>query len=76
MATRYVKATGKDRDGDITKLCNSGETWSSRSKLDAIRDIENNIHDYRVKWTSSEDTTIRVVNGSSGKYLRTDLSCH
>ncbi|MET4692147.1 DUF3892 domain-containing protein [Sinorhizobium fredii] len=72
MATRYVKATGKDRDGDITKLCNSGETWSSRSKLDAIRDIENNIHDYWVKWTSSEETPIRVVNGSSGKYLRTD----
>ena len=26
MAKRYVRQTGKDKDGDITRLCNSGQT--------------------------------------------------
>ena len=37
MADRQVTASGKDKDGDITKLCKSGEAWSSRLKADAIR---------------------------------------
>ena len=41
MADRRVTATGKDSDGDITRLCNSGELWSPRSKADAVNDIEN-----------------------------------
>lgn len=72
MAIRYVRATGKDRDGDITKLCNSSAEWSPRLKAGAISDIENGVHTYKVKWTNTEETTIRVVNGKSGKYLRTD----
>lgn len=68
---RYVTKTGKDKDGDITELCRDGETWSPRSKADAISDIENKTHEYWVKWTDKE-TQIKVVNGSSGKYLRTD----
>lgn len=39
MADRQVTAFGKDRDGDITKLCDS-PAWGSRSKAGAIRDIE------------------------------------
>ncbi|WP_372399834.1 DUF3892 domain-containing protein [Azospirillum sp. HJ39] len=72
MAKRYVKATGKDRNGDITKLCNSGEIWSPRSKSDAISDIEYGLHEYWVQWPYQPDTKIHVVNGQNGKYLRTD----
>ena len=72
MAKRYVTKTGKDRDGDITKLCNAGEIWSPRSKADAIRDIDGKAHEYFVRWTDKE-TRIEVVNDArKGKYLRTD----
>ncbi|ALR23131.1 MULTISPECIES: DUF3892 domain-containing protein [Sphingomonadaceae] len=71
MAKRYVNKTGKDRDGDITKLCNAGQSWSPRFKADAIRDIENGDHQYYVSWTDGQETPITVVNGPSGKYLRT-----
>ena len=71
MADRAVRKTGKDRDGDITKLCDSGKSWSPRLKADAIRDIDNGIHTYHVPWESGR-TEIRVVNGANGKYLRTD----
>lgn len=71
MADRAVRKTGKDRDGDITRLCNEGDAWSPRSKADAIRDIENGVHTYHVPWTSGR-TEIKVVKGSNGKYLRTD----
>lgn len=71
MAQRPVTQTKKDRDGDILALCNPNEMWSPRSKADAIYDIENNIHSYHVSWPDGA-TQIRVVNGSTGKYLRTD----
>lgn len=72
MAKRYVTKTGKDRDGDITKLCNAGEAWSPRSKADAIRDIEGKIHEYFVRWPEKE-TRVEVINDAKkGKYLRTD----
>lgn len=71
MAKRYVNKSGKDKDGDITKLCNSSADWSPRQKGDAIRDIENSTHSYWVSWTDGQETEIKVVNGSTGKYLRT-----
>ncbi|MCF6323870.1 MAG: DUF3892 domain-containing protein [Gammaproteobacteria bacterium] len=71
MSDRAVRNTGKDRDGDITKLCDPGQAWSPRSKTDAIRDIESGIHTYHVPWKSGR-TEIHVANGRSGKYLRTD----
>ncbi|RMB08185.1 DUF3892 domain-containing protein [Eilatimonas milleporae] len=71
MADRPVSRTGKDSDGDITSLCNPGDFWSPRKKDDAINDIESGVHTYYVPWTSGR-TPIRVVNGASGKYLRTD----
>lgn len=70
MADRAVRKTGKDKDGDITSLCDSGALWSPRSKSNAIYDIENKIHTYYVPWTSGR-TEITVVNGPNGKYLRT-----
>lgn len=75
MADRSVYATGKDRNGDITALCNQGASWSPRSKTAAIRDIETNTHTYYVPWNDGTTTRIRVVNDptvSGGKYLRTD----
>jgi hypothetical protein len=71
MAEREVKQTGKDKDGDITALCNSGELWSPEKKDDAINDIENNIHKYYV-FSFGARTYIHVVDGPNGKYLRTD----
>lgn len=72
MAKRYVYKTGKNSQGDITKLCNDGQVWSPRMKADAITDIDNGIHEYWVPWANSPETKIRVVNGTTGKYLRTD----
>ena len=72
---RYVTATRKDMDGDITALCNSGALWSPRSKADAIRDIEYGNYEYWVRWgilLGGRETPIHVVNGRYGKYLRTD----
>jgi len=71
MAKRYVYKSGKDKDGDITKLCSSGADWSPWQKADAIRDIENSTHSYWVSWSDGQETEIKVVNGSTGKYLRT-----
>jgi hypothetical protein len=70
MADREVTRTGKNKDV-ITTLCNSNEWWSPRSKEDAIRDIESKTHTYYVKWPEKR-TEIRVVDGATGKYLRTD----
>jgi Protein of unknown function (DUF3892) len=71
MADREVTRTDKDSSDTITALCNSGASWSPRSKADAIRDIETGTHTYHVKWPEKR-TEIRVVQGSTGKYLRTD----
>ena len=70
MARRQVNATGKS-NGDITKLCKGSEFWSPRQKADAISDIESGTYRYYVAWPEKE-TEIRVVNGPTGKYLRTD----
>ncbi len=72
MADRAVPRTGKNTQGDITSLCGeAGASWSPRSKANAIADIENRLHTYYVPWNSGR-TEIRVVNGATGKYLRTD----
>ena len=72
MADRRVKATQKNADGDILGLCNTGQAWSPRSKQGAISDIETGAHTYHVMWVGNQRTEIRVVNGPTGKYLRTD----
>ena len=71
MARRRVTQSRKDADGDITALCDPGNLWSPRLKADAISDIENNTHQYFVG-TGSQEVDIHVVDGPSGKYLRTD----
>lgn len=72
MADRAVRRTRKDGQGDILALCDPGQSWSPRSKADAIHDIESGLHTYHVPWKSGR-TEIRVVNDRiKGKYLRTD----
>lgn len=71
MARRRVTATGKDSDGDITKLCNSGETWSPRSKSGAISDIETGTHSYYTRDSQGNEADVKVVKEGSSKYLRT-----
>lgn len=71
MADRRVTATGKDADGDITKLCNGGESWSPRAKADAVRDIETKAHSYYVD-RAGHRTEVHVVERGGKKYLRTD----
>jgi len=72
MADRQVTATGKDKDGDIIRLCNSTSLWSPRSKSDVIYDIENGLHRYFVSISYLEDVDIKVVLRDGKKYLRTD----
>lgn len=71
MADRRVTRSGKNKEGDITALCNPNETWSPRKKADAIADIENRTHTYYVE-NGGKRTDVHVVNGPNGKYLRTD----
>jgi len=71
MADRKVTATGKDGDGDILRLCNSGQTWSPRSKAGAIGDIESGAHTYYVQQPGTTRVDVKVVDGANGKYLRT-----
>ena len=72
MADRRVTHSGKDRDGDITKLCNPGQYWSPRSKDDAISDIESKVHTYYTQDRYGRRSDVIVVKRGSGKYLRTD----
>lgn len=67
MTDRTVERTGKDKDGDITSLCGPGD-WSPRKKADAIKDIDDGVHRYLVNGR----TEVKVVDGTNGKYLRSD----
>ena len=69
MADRQVTRTGKDIYGDITALCGR---WGRSSKADAIRDIEYRWHTYYVADSYGRRANVQVVNGRTGKYLRTD----
>ncbi len=72
MAARQVRQTRKDKDREITALCNPGQDWSPRLKANAISDIDTGLHTYYVSWPDGARTDVRVVNGPKGKYLRTD----
>lgn len=71
MSDREVTRSRKDKDGDITALCNPGNWWSPRLKKDVISDINLKIHTYFVR-LENQRVNIRVVQGQSGPYLRTD----
>lgn len=69
VADRRVTKTGKDSDGDITSLCGA---WGSAMKSTAISDIESGTNSYFVQDAGARRADVYVVNGSTGKYLRTD----
>ena len=69
MADRQVTQTGKDIHGDITALCG---WWGRSSKAEAIRDIEYGWNTYYVQDLYGRRANVHVVNGPTGKYLRTD----
>ena len=69
MADRRVTGTGKDGEGDITSLCGS---WGSSTKTQAIADIELDLHRYYTHAANGTEADVEVVNGTTGKYLRTD----
>ena len=46
---RRVKATKKDRSGNIVALCNPGQSWSPRRKADVIKDITSSRKSYYVQ---------------------------
>ena len=71
MANRRVTASGKDNQGDITALCNTA-SWGIVSKANAISHIDNGTHRYYVLYTDNTEVDVVVVNGSTGRYLRTD----
>ena len=71
MADRQVTQSKKDEDGDILALCNPDQVWSPKSKRDAIHDIVNRVHSYYVRDFSGR-VNIIVVNGTTGKFLRTE----
>jgi hypothetical protein len=71
MVDREVTQTSKNDSGDITALCNPSALWSPRSKEDVIRDIDSKDYTYHVNWPGKR-TEIQVVEGKTGKYLRTD----
>lgn len=71
MARRRVTHSGKDKDGDITKLCSPGASWSPRMKADAINDIERGEHQYFVL-DAFREVDIHVVGDPPDQYLRTD----
>lgn len=71
MADRLVLKTRKGYAGDILALCNPGESWSPRFKNDAIKDIENKIHNYFVD-SEGKKTAIVVIIKRGSKCLITE----
>jgi uncharacterized protein DUF3892 len=68
VAARIVKQIMKDSDGDVTALCNSGESWSPRLKTWAILDIKSETIEYRVG--SRDGPLVEIVRAPTGDYLR------
>ena len=72
MVDRQVTKTRKHEEGDILALCDDADFWSPRAKQDAITEIESGLYRYFVSWPDGKETDIHVVQGPTGKYLRTD----
>jgi hypothetical protein len=70
MNAREVTHVARDEDGTITAIGNPGESWSPRSKEDAVRDIDGHQFKYYVK-PGPMEVKIDVVH-PSGRYLRTE----
>lgn len=73
MIERTVTKIKRNKEGDIVALCNSGSYWSPRNLTNVISDIEVFKFKYYVKWGDGKVTNIELIDGPSGKYLRTKL---
>ena len=71
MVERAVRQSRKDSNGNIVGLGDTGAAWSVRSSVNVIADIDSRLYRYYVPWLSGR-TEITVVNGPTGRYLRTD----
>ncbi len=71
MIERRVTKVKKNKEGEIVALCNAESYWSPRSLSQVISDIEILKFKYYVEWGTGEITSVELVNGPSGKYLRT-----
>lgn len=72
MSKRIVTQSGKDEDGDITKLCNPNEYWKSVTKSDAISHIDSGLYEYWSLGPSSyKESEVEVVIINGRKHLRT-----
>lgn len=69
MADHAVTSTGKDRNGDITSLCGP---FGKVASATAITQIDYRLETYHVPLTNGNKAVIEVVQGPSGKYLRTN----
>lgn len=69
MVDRAVYRSGKDGAGDITSLCGN---FGTVPKATAIQEIEYGLHRYHVPLSNGSQARIEVVNGATGKYLRTN----
>jgi len=72
MAVRQVTASVKDGEGDIISICNKNEFWFSRSKSEAIKDIESGSHSYYVMADEKMVKVLVINDPKKGKYLRTE----
>lgn len=61
---RRIKATLKDKNGNIIAFGNPGESWSPRSKEDVLRDIKGMRRSYYVQEVQQKKY-IRVTPGNA-----------
>lgn len=69
MAERRVTATGKDKNKNITALCNSASTWARVSRSQAVKDIKSGDHKYYVQEVGTQRVYVHVYDD---KFLRTN----
>ena len=61
---RRVTALKRDRNGNITALCNTGESWSPRLKKDVIKDIKQGRKSYYVQELPNR-SYVRALSGDT-----------
>ncbi len=59
---RRISATKKDRKGNITSLCNPGQSWSPRRTQDVVRDISSGRQSYYVQ-DQERRSYLRSISG-------------
>lgn len=59
---RRIRATKKDRAGNIISLCNPGQSWSPRRTQDVVRDIKSGKMSYYVQ-EQDRRSYLRSISG-------------